>query len=73
MRKDYMPRYRANIWKMYLFEFLTSLHFISAVLIPFFADWGGISFTQIMILQSWFVFVTFVAEVPTGVVADYLG
>jgi MFS family permease len=64
---------KANLWKMYIFKFLVQLHFISAVLVPFFTDWGGISFTQIMILQSWFMFWIFLFEVPTGTVADYLG
>ncbi len=35
-------------------------------------DWGGLSFTQMMVLQSWFSFWLFVLEVPTGVVADCL-
>jgi len=65
--------FRSNIWKIYLFQFLISLHFIGGVIIPFFTDWGGINFTQIMILQSWFMFWIFFLEVPTGVVADFLG
>ncbi|MFH0906449.1 MAG: MFS transporter [archaeon] len=65
--------YRLNIWKIYIFSFLTSLHFFGAVLVPFFTDWGKISFTQIMILQSWFMFWIFALEIPTGAVADYLG
>ena len=32
--------YKANIWKMYLFKFLISLHFVGGVLVPFFLDWG---------------------------------
>lgn len=62
-----------NIWKMYVFRFLVGLHFVGGVLIPFFTDWGGISFTQIMLLQSFFVFSMFVLEVPTGAVADRWG
>jgi len=49
------------------------MHFIGGVLVPFFTDWGGITFTQIMILQSWFMFWIFVLEIPTGAIADYLG
>ncbi|MCK4358151.1 MAG: MFS transporter [Candidatus Cloacimonetes bacterium] len=59
--------------KIYLFKFFGSLHFIAGVLIPFFTDWGGITFTQIMILQSWFMLWIFLLEIPTGTVADYLG
>ena len=65
--------FEANIWKMYIFKFSFSLQFVGGVLVPFFLDWGKISFTQIMILQSFFVFSVFLLEVPTGAVADYLG
>ena len=65
--------YEGNIWKMYLFSFIASLHFFSAVLVPFFTDWGKISFFQIMILQSIFTLGVFFLETPTGVIADKLG
>lgn len=65
--------YEANIWKMYIFKFLLGLHFIAGVLVPFYLEWGKIGFADIMILQSFFVFSTFLLEVPTGAVADYLG
>ena len=65
--------YQANIWKLYLFQFFMSLHFMGGVLVPFYLDWGGISFTQIMILQSVFVFSIFLLEIPTGAVADFFG
>lgn len=58
---------------MYIFNFFINLHFISGVLVPFFLDWGKISFTQVMILQSWFMFWIFILEVPTGAFADYVG
>jgi len=64
---------KSNIWKMYIFRFFISLHFIAGVLIPFFLDWGRISFFQIMVLQSWFVLWVLVLEIPTGAIADYWG
>lgn len=64
---------RRNVRRMYAWQFLTSMHFFAGVLIPFFTDWGGISFAQVMWLQTWFVFWIFVLEVPTGAVADHLG
>jgi MFS family permease len=63
----------SNIPKIYAYKFLVSLHFFGGVLVPFFTDWGGIRFLQVMILQSFFVFSVFLLEVPTGAVADYLG
>ncbi len=64
---------RVDLWKIYAFKFFINLHFISAVLVPFFIDWAGITFTQIMILQSWFMLWIFILEIPTGTLADYFG
>lgn len=64
---------KLNLFKLYLFKFFIGFHLFSGVLIPFFTVWGKISFLQIMILQSWYMFCIFLFEVPTGAVADYLG
>jgi len=63
----------SNIPKIYAYKFLVSLHFFGGVLVPFFTDWGGIRYFQVMILQSFFVLSVFLFEVPTGAVADYVG
>jgi len=47
--------------------------FFSAVLVPFFTDWGKIDLFQIQLLQSWFSLWLFILEVPTGAVADIWG
>lgn len=65
--------YRSNLWKAYAFKLLISMHFFSGVLIPFFTQWGGISFAQVMILQSIFLASVFLLEIPTGTVADRFG
>ena len=67
------PNINHTIWKFYAFTFLWNLHLFSAVLVPFFTDWGGISLAQVQIVQSWFMFWIFFMEVPTGVIADYFG
>lgn len=46
---------------------------MSAVLVPFFTQWAGISLFQVQLLQSWFVFLVVLLEIPTGAVADYFG
>jgi MFS family permease len=46
---------------------------MSAVIIPFFRDFGGLSFVQIFALQTWFMLMSFLMEVPTGAVADRFG
>jgi MFS family permease len=48
-------------------------HFVAAVLVPFFTDWGGITLTQVFTLNAWFMFCLMVFEVPTGAVADRFG
>lgn len=68
-----MTDWNANVSRIYLFKFLVGMHFFAGVLIPFFTDWGGISFAQVMLLQSWFVLCMSVLEAPTGAVADRFG
>jgi MFS family permease len=68
-----MDKYRSNIWKMYADSFFYYMHFIAAVLVPFFTEWGGISFSQVLFLNSWFMFCIFIFEIPTGTVADFFG
>ena len=65
--------FKSNLWKIYLSQFFVNLFFVSGVLIPFLTDWGGLNFTQIMILQSWFMLWGFLFEIPAGTLADYLG
>jgi MFS family permease len=46
---------------------------MAGVLVPFFMEWGGISYMQIMILQACFMVFLLLMEVPTGAIADYFG
>lgn len=62
-----------TISRYYIFSFLKDFAFFSAVLVPFFTQWGHISLTQVQILQSWFLFWIFILEIPTGVIADHVG
>ncbi len=68
-----MSQLEHNIAKMKAIRLLYWTHFMASVLIPFFRDWGGISFTQIFTLNAWFMFWNFLLEVPTGTVADVVG
>lgn len=68
-----MDRYRSNIRKVYAVSLLCNMHFIAAVLVPFFTDWGGIRFSQVLVLNAWFMFCVFMLEIPTGTVADFFG
>ena len=67
------PRLSANLWKLQAIRGLFWMHFFSAVLVPFYTDWGGISLAQVLFLNAWFFLCNFLFEVPTGTVADFLG
>ncbi|MFX1470112.1 MAG: MFS transporter [Promethearchaeota archaeon] len=49
------------------------IHTVRAVFIPYDVIWGGLTFFQIMILQSYFTFMIFLFEIPSGAIADFLG
>jgi MFS family permease len=77
-----MPRTRSfpalggvegNVTRLAALRFLCWMHLMSAVIIPFFREWGGLSFVQIFGLQTWFMLSSFLMEVPTGAVADRFG
>lgn len=59
--------------RLYLFSIFKHAAFFSAVLVPFFTEWGGISLFQVQLLQSWFSVWVFLLEVPTGALADRVG
>ncbi|MFX1364982.1 MAG: MFS transporter [Promethearchaeota archaeon] len=65
--------YKSNIYKIYIFSFILGIHTVRAVYIPFMMDWGGLSFFQIMILQSYFTAMIVILEIPSGAIADFLG
>jgi MFS family permease len=62
-----------NLVKMAALRLLFWTFLMSGVVIPFFREWGRLSFTQIFLLQSWFMLMNFLLEVPTGAVADRFG
>jgi len=64
---------QSTVWKYYLFSFFKEFFFFSAVLVPFFTRWGGISMTQVQLIQSWFMLWVFILEIPTGAIADFFG
>ncbi len=65
--------FAGNIPRLAAVRFLCWMHLMSAVIIPFFREWGQLSFVQIFGLQTWFMLMNFLMEVPTGAVADRFG
>ncbi len=65
--------FAGNVPRLAAVRFLCWMHLMSAVIIPFFREWGRLSFVQIFGLQTWFMLMNFLMEVPTGAVADRFG
>ncbi|MEX1252771.1 MAG: MFS transporter [Dehalococcoidia bacterium] len=65
--------YEANIWKSYLFQFLTSFQLWWPVWVLYLTDFRGFSLTQVGGLEGLFWVVIVLGEVPTGAVADRFG
>ena len=62
-----------NVPKMALLRLLCWSQLISAVFVPFFTQWGGLTYLAMFLLESWFMLACFLLEVPTGTVADRFG
>lgn len=58
---------------IYLSEFFVFFHLFGGVLIPFFTIWGGLSLTELMLVQAWFSVLIVLFELPSGVLADRFG
>jgi MFS family permease len=67
------PSHAGNLPRLYLIRLLFWMQFFSAVLVPFYTDWGGISLQQVFLVNAWFFLCNFLFEVPTGTVADFIG
>lgn len=70
-------RGKINLGVIYLFSFMMGMHFMSAVLYPFYTDWGELpqetAITTVTALQLWFMACVTFFETPTGFVADKFG
>ncbi len=65
--------FKSNILKIQIFSFILGIHTVRAVYIPYMTIWGGLSFFQIMLLQSYFTGMIVLLEIPSGAIADFLG
>ncbi|MFW9949068.1 MAG: MFS transporter [Candidatus Thorarchaeota archaeon] len=60
----------SNIAKLYLFNFLVGFSLISGVLIPFYLIYGGFTFFEFMLLESYYALISIVLQIPCGIIAD---
>ncbi|MGB5909722.1 MAG: hypothetical protein WBH31_00875, partial [Promethearchaeia archaeon] len=63
-------KYKLNIYKAYLYSFIIGIHTVRAVYYAYMTDWGGLTFSEQMILQAYFMFMIFLLEIPSGAIAD---
>ncbi|MCK5283024.1 MAG: MFS transporter [Nanoarchaeota archaeon] len=66
------PSYSSNIWKYYLMVFFGALEFTIPIYVLFLID-NGLSMTQIMLLETIWILLTMLLEVPSGAFADLYG
>lgn len=71
--KENSPSYKSNIYKYYIYQFIFGIHTVRGVYFAYMTDWGGLNFFEIMALQSYFMFIIFIFEIPSGAIADYVG
>lgn len=62
-----------NIPLLYAIRILFWSHFFAAVMVAFFTQWGGLKLSHVFYLNAWFMLCSFLLEVPTGTIADFLG
>lgn len=64
---------KSNLAKLACIRLLFWMHFFSAVLTAFFTQWGGLTLSQVFLLNAWFFLWNFILEAPTGALADAIG
>jgi len=68
-----LSQLNSTLRKSYLINFLINAQFFGSITVPFFLEWGHLSFTQLFILEAFFTLCVFLFEIPTGYVADKWG
>jgi MFS family permease len=67
------PNFKSNIYKYYIYQFIFGIHTVRGVYYAFMTDWGGLNIFEILALQSYFMFIIFIFEIPSGALADLIG
>ncbi|TFF84500.1 MAG: MFS transporter [Promethearchaeota archaeon] len=73
IEEEKSPSFKSNIYKYYIYQFIFGIHTVRGVYFAYMTEWGGLNFFEIMALQSYFMFVIFLFEIPSGAVADLIG
>jgi MFS family permease len=63
---------RANLWKIYLYKFISEFYLIVPILIPYYKS-NLLNSTQIFTIQAAYALSILILEVPSGYLADVIG
>ncbi|MFW9773219.1 MAG: MFS transporter [Promethearchaeota archaeon] len=66
-------KFKLNIAKSYIYYFILGIHTVRGVYFWYMTEWGGLTYSEMMTLQGYFMFIIFVFEIPSGAIADFLG
>lgn len=64
---------KTNNYILYLYAFLSKLHFFGSLCVPFYLNRLGISYALMFTIETIFSVCIFLFEIPTGIIADKFG
>jgi hypothetical protein len=64
--------YESNIWKFYLFKIVGAMELTISIFVLFLLT-NNLSMTQVMTLETIFIAIVLLLEVPSGAFADLFG
>lgn len=67
-----MTDLKANLWKIYLYKFISEFYLIVPILIPYYKS-NALNSTQIFTIQAAYALSILLLEVPSGYLADVIG
>ena len=67
-----MRNIRSNLWKIYIYKFLSEFYLIAPILIPYYKS-NLLNSTQIFTVQAAYALSILIFEVPSGFLADSIG
>jgi len=67
-----MIQFKSNLWKIYIFKFLSEFYLIVPILIPFYES-NGLTKTQVFTVQATYALAVLLLEIPSGYLADVIG
>lgn len=70
--KNKNSKYSRNIVLFYLMRFFASMVLVSPIFIIFLQE-NGLSMTQIMVMQSYYMIIILIMSVPAGAISDKIG